>query len=82
MNLITTMLKALIKGKLGVGELSGLERFFLAQLTLPDRVPTMLPATNVEPFLIDEKYDYEVLTQNPEANLALYKILKSNSILM
>ncbi|MGB2963168.1 MAG: uroporphyrinogen decarboxylase family protein [Anaerolineales bacterium] len=77
MNLITTMLKALIKGKLGVGELSGLERFFLAQLTLPDRVPTMLPATNVEPFLIDEKYDYEVLTQNPEANLALYKILKS-----
>ena len=77
MSLVTTMGKAIIKGKLGVGTLSGLERFFLAQIGLPDRVPTLLAATNVEPYLIDEKYDYKLLTQNPEANLELYTILKS-----
>jgi len=75
-NMVVTVLKALIKGKLHIGTLTGFERFFLSQITLPDRVPTLLAATNVEPYLIDAKYDYVVLTENPEANLELYTILK------
>ncbi len=77
LSLFTTMGKALVKGKLHIGTLTGFERFFLAQVTLPDRVPTLLAATNVEPYLIDEKYDYVLLTENPEANLELYTLLKS-----
>ena len=76
-NLMATMGKALVKGKLGIGELNGLERYMLAQISTPDRVPTFLSATNVEPYLIDKNYDYVRLTQNPEANLELYKILKA-----
>ena len=69
LSLVTTLGKAIVKGKLGLGTLSGFERFFLAQISLPDRVPTLLAATNVEPYLIDERYDYKLLTQNPEANI-------------
>jgi uroporphyrinogen-III decarboxylase len=44
----------------------------LAQLTFPDRVPTMLAATNVEPALIDKKFNYQLLTSSVEANLELF----------
>jgi uroporphyrinogen-III decarboxylase len=77
LSLVTTLGKAFVKGKLHIGALTGFERFFLAQVTLPDRVPTLLAATNVEPYLVDEKYTYTLLTENPEANLELYAALKS-----
>ncbi len=71
-NLMLVMAKAIVKGKLNPGALTGLERFMLAQLTIPDRVPTMLAATNVEPSLIDKKYNYKLLTSSVEANLELF----------
>ena len=72
-NLIVTVLKALVKGKLGIGSLNGLERFLLSQFTIPDRVPTMLVATNIEPYEIDENYNYVLTTSSPEANLELFE---------
>lgn len=72
-NAIAVMVKALAKGKLGLGALTGLERFLLSQVALPDRVPTMLVATNIEPYDIDEKYNYVVTTTRPEANLELFE---------
>lgn len=74
-NLMGTMLKALVKGKLHIGELNGLERFMLAQLGLPDRVPTMLAATNVEPELVDPKFNYKLLAESVEANLELFDLV-------
>lgn len=71
-NPIVTMLKAVAKHKMGIGELTGIERFMLSQIGLPDRVPTALGATNIEPFLIDPKYDWISLTQSPELNLELF----------
>ena len=73
---MATMVKAMVKGKLNPGALTGLERFMLTQLTLPDRVPTMLAATNVEPYLIDEKFNYKMLAESVEANLELFTIVK------
>jgi hypothetical protein len=73
LNLIITVLKALIKGKLKIGTLTGLERFLLSQFTLPDRVPTMLVATNIEPYDIDPDYDYVQTTSSVEANLELFE---------
>ncbi len=70
-NLIVTMLKALIKGKLHIGKLNGLERFMLAQFGLPDRIPTMLAATNIEPSMLDPKYNWKLTVESPEANVAL-----------
>lgn len=75
-NLMVTVAKALIKGKLRVGTLTGLERFLLAQMTLPDRVPTLLAATNVEPQLIDPQFNYRILAESAEANLALFGKVK------
>ena len=75
-NLLVTILKAVVKGKLHVGELSGLERFMLAQMTIPDRVPTFLAATNVEPSLIDQSYNYKLLSQSVDANLELFAKVK------
>ena len=75
-NLIITMAKALVKGKLGIGTLTGLERVLLSQFALPDRVPTLLAATNIEPYLIDEKYNYTLLAESREANLALFAKVK------
>jgi len=74
-NLLVTMAKAILKGKLGVGELNGLERFLLAQFGLPDRVPTMLAATNVEPVLVDPKFNYKILAESVEANLELFDLV-------
>ncbi|MFC1996933.1 uroporphyrinogen decarboxylase family protein [Chloroflexota bacterium] len=71
-NFALVMAGSLIKGKLRPGALTGLERFMLAQLTMPDRVPTALAATNVEPHLIDEKYNYVMLANSVEANLELF----------
>lgn len=75
-NLLVTMLKAALKGKLNPAALTGLERFMLAQITIPDRVPTFLAATNVEPGLIDKKYNYKVLSESSEANLELFAKVK------
>jgi hypothetical protein len=73
MSLVSTMLKALVKGKLHVGTLTGFERFLLSQVAIPDRVPTMLVATNIEPYEIDPGYTYERTTQSVEANLELFE---------
>jgi len=70
-NLIVTVLKALVKGKLGIGKLNGLERFMLAQFGLPDRIPTMLAATNIEPSMLDPKYNWKLTVESVEANIAL-----------
>ena len=72
MNPVYVMAKAVVKHKLHLGTLSGLERFLLSAVMLPDRVATLLAATNVEPDLIDPKYDYELLASSPEANLELF----------
>jgi uroporphyrinogen-III decarboxylase len=74
--IMITMIKALVKGKLSPGKLTGLERFTLAQITVPDRIPTFLAATNVEPYLIDKKYNYNLLTSSVEANLELFARIK------
>ena len=71
-HIMMTMLKALVKGKLGIGELTGKERVMLAQIGLPDRVPTMVAATNIEPANIDQNYNYVILTQDVDANLELF----------
>lgn len=71
-NLLATVLKAMVKGKLHIGKLNGLERFMLAQFGLPDRVPTMIAATNIEPDLVDPKYNYKLLAESAEANLELF----------
>ncbi len=71
-NIMLVMAKAMVKGKLNPAGLTGLERFMLAQLTIPDRVPTMLAATNVEPVLIDKKFNYRLLANSVEANLELF----------
>jgi len=70
-NLMVTMLKAIVKGKLHIGKLSGLERFMLAQIGLPDRIPTALAATNIEPYMIDPKYNWKLTAESVEANIAL-----------
>ncbi len=71
-NLMLVMAGALVKGKLNLGVLTGLERFMLAQLAVPDRAPTALAATNVEPALIDRKFNYRLLANSVEANLELF----------
>jgi hypothetical protein len=71
-----TAAKALVKGKLHLGTLTGLERFMLAQVSLPDRVPTTLAATNVEPCLIDDRYNYKILAESADANLELFSRVK------
>lgn len=75
-NPIVMLGKAVLKFKLHLGELSGLERFMVGAVMLPDRASTFLAATNVEPYLIDEKYNYELLTQSMEANLELFEVVR------
>ena len=74
-NLIVTALKALIKGKLHIGKLNGLERFMVAQFGLPDRVPTMIAATNIEPSMLDPKYNWKLTVESIEANVELADIV-------
>jgi hypothetical protein len=70
-NIMLTMLTALVKGKLHIGELSGTERFMLAQIGLPDRIPTMIAATNIEPNMLDPKYNWKMTLESAESNIAL-----------
>jgi Uroporphyrinogen decarboxylase (URO-D) len=71
-NLLITVVKALVKGKLHIGKLTGTERFMLSQIALPDRVATTLAATNFEPYLIEKKYNYKLLSESKEANIELF----------
>jgi len=75
-NLVLTMGKALLKHKLHLGALTGMERFMVASVTLADRATTFLGATNVEPDLVDPKFDYELLSQSVEANLELFDLVR------
>ncbi len=72
-NLALTLGKALLKHKLHLGELTGVERFMVGAITLPDRVSTVLGATNIEPDLVDPKFDYVLLANSVEANLELFE---------
>jgi hypothetical protein len=71
-NMALTMGKALLKHKLNLGTLTGMERFMVSAVTLADRASTFLGATNVEPDLVDPKFDYVLLSQSVEANLELF----------
>jgi uroporphyrinogen-III decarboxylase len=75
-NMMLTMGKALLKHKLHVGTLTGMERFMVAAVTLADRAATFLAATNIEPDLIDTKFDYELLSKSVEANLELFGLVR------
>jgi hypothetical protein len=75
-NILLLMGKSFFKGKFNPKALTGLERFMLAQMTIPDRVPTMLAATNVEPYLMDKAYNYKLLASSVEANLELFAKVK------
>ena len=75
-NPMLTMGKALLKHKLHLGTLTGLERFMVSAVTLADRAATFLAATNVEPDLIDPRFDYVLLSQSVEANLELFELVR------
>jgi uroporphyrinogen-III decarboxylase len=75
-NVMLTMGKALLKHKLHVGELTGMERFMVSAVTLADRAATFLAATNVEPELVDPRFDYELLAKSVEANLELFELVR------
>jgi len=75
-NLMMTMGKALVKHKFHLGPLTGLERFMVSAVTLADRAATFLAATNIEPELIDPKYDYVLLSRSVEANLDLFEMVR------
>ncbi len=74
-NVMLTMGKALLKHTLHLGTLTGMERFMVGAVTLPDRAATFLAATNVEPELIDPKFDYELLSKSVDANLDLFELV-------
>ena len=75
-NMMVTMGKALLKHKLHLGELTGMERFMVSAVTLADRAATFLAATNVEPDLVDPKFDYEILSKSVDANLELFGLIR------
>jgi hypothetical protein len=75
-NMALTMGKALLKHRLHLGTLTGMERFMVAAVTLADRPATFLAATNIEPDLIDPKFDYVLLSQSVEANLELFRLVR------
>jgi hypothetical protein len=75
-NMMMTMGKALLKHKLHIGELTGMERFMVSAVTLADRAATFLAATNIEPDLIDPKFDYVLLSQSVDANLDLFGLVR------
>ncbi len=78
-NMVLTMCKALLKHKLHLGELTGMERFMVSAVTLADRASTFLAATNVEPELIDPRFDYVLLSQSVEANLELFGLVRERA---
>jgi hypothetical protein len=75
-NPMLTMGKALLKHKLHLGQLTGMERFMVSAVTLADRPATFLAATNVEPDLVDPRFDYVLLSQSVEANLELFELVR------
>lgn len=75
-NMMLTMAKALLKHQLHLGTLTGMERFMVSAVTLADRAATFLAATNVEPDLIDPKFDYELLSKSVDANLELFGLVR------
>jgi hypothetical protein len=75
-NMMLTMAKALLKHRLHLGTLTGLERFMVSSVTLADRAATFLAATNIEPDLIDPKFDYVLLSKSVEANLELFELVR------
>jgi hypothetical protein len=75
-NLLLKMGKALLKHGLRLGTLTGLERFMVSAVTLADRASTFLAATNIEPDMIDPRFDYVLLTQSVEANLELFDLVR------
>jgi len=74
-NMVLTMGKALLKHKLHLGTLTGMERFMVSAVTLPDRVSTVLGATNIEPDLVDPRFDYVLLEKSMDANLELFELV-------
>ena len=75
-NMMVTMGKALLKHKLHLGSLTGMERFMVSAVTLADRASTFLAATNIEPDLVDPKFDYELLSKSVDANLELFGLVR------
>lgn len=75
-NMVLTMGKALLKHKLHLGTLTGMERFMVSSVTLADRASTFLAATNIEPDLVDPRFDYEMLSKSVEANLELFGLVR------
>ena len=60
-----------------MGTLSGQERFKQFQVGLPDRVPIALVAGNMEPYLIDEKFNYKLLCKDLDANIELFEKIRN-----
>lgn len=75
-NMMLTMGKALLKHTLHIGELSGMERFMVSAVTLADRAATFLAATNIEPDLVDPRFDYLLLSKSMDANLELFELVR------
>jgi hypothetical protein len=75
-NMMLTLGKALLKHKLHLGPLTGIERFMVSSVTLADRPATFLAATNVEPDLVDPKFDYVLLSKSVDANLELFDLVR------
>ena len=75
-NMMLTMGKALLKHSLHIGELTGMERFMVSAVTLADRAATFLAATNIEPDLVDPRFDYVLLSKSMEANLELFELVR------
>jgi hypothetical protein len=74
-NMMLSMGKGLLKHTFHIGELTGLERFMVGAVTLPDRASTLLGATNIEPDLVDPRFDYVLLEKSAEANLELFELV-------
>jgi hypothetical protein len=75
-NMMVTMGKALLKHTLHTGELTGMERFMVSAVTLADRAATFLAATNIEPDLVDPRFDYVLLSKSMDANLELFELVR------
>jgi hypothetical protein len=78
--MMPTMGKALLKHKLHLDELTGIERFVVASVTLADHATTFLATTNVEPELVDPGFDYVLLSESVEVNLGLSGLLTTTML--
>ena len=48
----------------------------VSAVTLADRAATFLAATNIEPDLVDPRFDYELLSKSVDANLELFGLVR------